>query len=1185
MASVAAPNVVSGLTSEPSKPEISVSLEEKPEVNLQDAVPNAECSTRSEDKSDSATITVNKSENLPTADKASTSDVNSEPGMVHPSASTLHDGPEADGTKTPNEETEKSGDNESMQDEPKVNAEEEEEEAKEEEKQEPLVVDVRKVNFEHFKNHYAGDKRYVLDVLMAGPDHRHEIHRLHVLRAWRDKMETAEQRSALLQDFTTSSARDKFENTWIQRIRIQSPGVLFHLSNVVGETWSTAEPRTFIRPFKVFIYFQPRMKETLAKLEKMWEGKEDVPDTALDRKAAVEDGKVDNKVVYNSSELDSEEREFQTDAAQKPAMYNRETLEAMRCYVNFFDNEVIPLYTMFDDGSRTKIRFEELWLLFRIGELVYASQNSDVRPRRGRDNNRDSLLPQSTIVWKVYTLNSPPDYREYPSFQTKRKPRAANNEDDEDDDEFSRGLSAFRVFGYYIDYDGVSYGPVKHRFTIPRFEGEMDIRALPVYPLRYAEDPELIQTLRQDGAKFKDLVGKKHLSYDGWTAASTPSGEPITVDEAGDHVKYPKYVESHVIVDFVEALQAFPVWKPQFHEFPRYGDDENWDSERDDYRILDWETGSQEPDIVQSTDGVNMWLRKDFLETDAFIKDYKAQTAPVKPGKEKTTLELRDEDLILLPKRLFGYVLRDREFVTLDIRSLHAIQPQQDVFSRLKILREYRDILKSLVASHFVGKDLEKKMATQGLTQDVIQGKGRALVILLHGVPGVGKTATAEAVALEYQASPKPLFVISCGDVGLTPEQVEKHLNEVFRLAHLWDCVLLLDEADVFLAARNNHDLKRNALVSVFLRVLEYYSGILFLTTNRVGTLDEAFKSRIHITLYYPALGELQAKAIFKVNINRLDEIAQMRSKITGEPKLWIAEEEIIRFAKKLYNRKSEDEDWVPWNGRQIRNAFQVASSLAYNEMHVEYANRQKKAQLGEIERAEYPTPVLNETHFEIVAKVTDDFDDYMREVKGKNDSMIAFLHGERADQVKGSQNLGMSKISFSTSAYQSTPESSNFGRQNTPQAKQRSRRGGHQNPQRRSGREPFAAPPHPYDRQAQEEEHESRGYQDSEGHYEEYRYHNKGGSVTGNPRRVNRADEVAQEVAYTRDSQDGRGFRRGSPSLHSSPLQRGSPFDQQYSRTPSKAQHKNPGPRAPMVHDDEEEEEDGNDYYQDEYE
>jgi len=58
--------------------------------------------------------------------------------------------------------------------------------------------------------------------------------------------------------------------------------------------------------------------------------------------------------------------------------------------------------------------------------------------------------------------------------------------------------------------------------------------------------------------------------------------------------------------------------------------------------------------------------------------------------------------------------------------------------------------------------------------------------------------------------------------------------------------------------------------VLVFLRVLEYYDGLLFLTTNRPGALDEAFKSRIHLTLYYPPLDLQQTVDIWKMNIDRL---------------------------------------------------------------------------------------------------------------------------------------------------------------------------------------------------------------------------------------------------------------------------------------------------------------------------
>lgn len=80
-------------------------------------------------------------------------------------------------------------------------------------------------------------------------------------------------------------------------------------------------------------------------------------------------------------------------------------------------------------------------------------------------------------------------------------------------------------------------------------------------------------------------------------------------------------------------------------------------------------------------------------------------------------------------------------------------------------------------------------------------------------------------------------FRVTCADIGTKPEDAEKYLESILHLGKLWQCVVLLDEADVLLEQRSLGDLKRNSLVSVFLRVLEYYEGILILTSNRVGTL------------------------------------------------------------------------------------------------------------------------------------------------------------------------------------------------------------------------------------------------------------------------------------------------------------------------------------------------------------
>jgi SpoVK/Ycf46/Vps4 family AAA+-type ATPase len=101
------------------------------------------------------------------------------------------------------------------------------------------------------------------------------------------------------------------------------------------------------------------------------------------------------------------------------------------------------------------------------------------------------------------------------------------------------------------------------------------------------------------------------------------------------------------------------------------------------------------------------------------------------------------------------------------------------------------------------------------------------------------------------------------------PADVEKALTEMFKIASRWKAVLLIDEADIFMTQRTNDHLQLNALVSVFLRELEHYDGILFLTTNRLQTFDRAIISRIHVSVKYDELGRDSREAIWRFFVER----------------------------------------------------------------------------------------------------------------------------------------------------------------------------------------------------------------------------------------------------------------------------------------------------------------------------
>ena len=175
--------------------------------------------------------------------------------------------------------------------------------------------------------------------------------------------------------------------------------------------------------------------------------------------------------------------------------------------------------------------------------------------------------------------------------------------------------------------------------------------------------------------------------------------------------------------------------------------------------------------------------------------------------------------------------------------------------------------------------------------------------MLLSGPPGVGKTLTAESVAEHLH---RPLYKLGAGDLGISANSVERCLNLALQLCSHWSAVLLIDEADVFMEARTTNNLERNELVSIFLRRLEYYSGIMILTTNRMRSIDTAFESRIDITLTYDALTESDRKQVWVNFLRNFDP-----------EDIDIDESAINELAK-----------W-DFNGRQIKSAIKTARILA----------------------------------------------------------------------------------------------------------------------------------------------------------------------------------------------------------------------------------------------------------------
>lgn len=149
--------------------------------------------------------------------------------------------------------------------------------------------------------------------------------------------------------------------------------------------------------------------------------------------------------------------------------------------------------------------------------------------------------------------------------------------------------------------------------------------------------------------------------------------------------------------------------------------------------------------------------------------------------------------------------------------------------------------------------------------EDIISGKASGCIVLSQGVPGVGKTLTAECFS---EIMERPLYSVQSSQLGTAIEELEKNLKEILARAVRWNAILLIDEADVYVRSRGG-DVTQNAIVGVFLRVLEYYKGILFMTTNRGMEVDDAIVSRTTAVIEYEVPNYTGLLAILRQNAAR----------------------------------------------------------------------------------------------------------------------------------------------------------------------------------------------------------------------------------------------------------------------------------------------------------------------------
>lgn len=554
--------------------------------------------------------------------------------------------------------------------------------------------------------------------------------------------------------------------------------------------------------------------------------------------------------------------------------------------------------------------FDWLWLLYRPGEVVYVKSNGIWSPhitsRVRLDGADQERHPDDRKPWAIESWNL--------GFDDGRIQRNATTT--------------------YID----------------EYSGEQAISSLPIIPATLF--PKALPGEMPEGEAMDDKQIRLGKLY--WDLVKRPTYKEYVgelVDANGPRGR----VSSRVVVD-AEGLQRFGDKGPRalrYTEYPTYL------PPPPGYRRGGGRYPRQRGGMGRRQRSVSPGRRvpQDLLpsfEPRCGCPEcaWEATSSAGKPGKFSGFEDLdpvldappqSDLYYLALQKDIPAFILAERRWGYVRVEYLTDVKPDREAFKYLVLDDEVKQTVRTLIG----------KFANDGGTlspwpRDLIKNKGEGRIFLLHGSPGVGKTATCEAAA---EIAQRPLLCLKSGDLGPPiADCISENLDHFLQLGERYGALVLLDEADVYLESRKTSNISRNSLVSIFLRALEYYKGVLFLTTNRVASFDSAFTSRIHVALHYRRLNNADRATIWETSFDRLERDSDARVHVS--------------LAAREFARESREVLTLRLNGRQIKNALQVAVALAESEA----ADADEEGRI-----------VVSDRHIRSVIKMNQGFKDFTR--------------------------------------------------------------------------------------------------------------------------------------------------------------------------------------------------------------
>ncbi|KAH6608459.1 aaa family atpase [Trichoderma cornu-damae] len=534
-----------------------------------------------------------------------------------------------------------------------------------------------------------------------------------------------------------------------ERIRIRSKYIVDILNTIFESKLKAYDGNNgvvMVRPFRALVHYDKQIRDKFSEL-------------GVDRFSQLK-AKFDGLKIQQNNDKGSNDPEAKTegvdDTDEGRGASSLIAYQHLSCLVEFMDRLIQTKISYLSKPGLRTIAFNHIWYLFKPGDEVVDQAQQQVY----RVISVSSTGHMVTPPWRSWSRKDGNSQVEYISLHC-----------------------------VYIDFDGKQLGPVTHVFTIEKFDGEKAVTALQAYPIRFAEGPVSGYHSRREGTgeagevayrnrliergkMFVDVASIKHMHYNGFTL------------EMRDEV------DSQVMVDFSEAFAVRATETAAATSSDASSEANKWQPKISSIigRELGQTSSSQKkPEQACSA----ACCIGDYVYDDAYIEKKRNEDyiASLVPNPEETNMEppvaihprllkelaasnesLADDDLLIMSYRVFGFVLRSRKWgvlyrnplevsfprsptyilttlehkqAKLDLTYLtpvNAEQKDKTAFDQLVLPAGHKDIVHCLVAQHF--RDKEARVSEKE-ELDIVRGKGKGLIILLHGAPGVGKTTTA----------------------------------------------------------------------------------------------------------------------------------------------------------------------------------------------------------------------------------------------------------------------------------------------------------------------------------------------------------------------------------------------------------------------------------------------------------